>query len=141
MNFNELRQNQNAVGASSGMTLKDLLGKKSILPLPSGLHECTLKDITSTPTSRALRIIVTDSEDQKNYSVSINIGNTPEQADIFLSIISHLLEQLDLDDFDLDLLKGKIGSTVMILGIEKTSERGTFTNYSFNPAVMLNYLD
>lgn len=141
MNINELRQTKETATASQTLTLADLMGKQRILPLPAGLHECVLNDVTSTETSRAFRIVVESTENNAKYAVSINIGSTAESADIAMSIISHFLDQIDLTTFNLADIKSKIGSQIMILGTEKVTDRGVFTNYSFNPAVMMSHLD
>lgn len=138
-NLEKLKATAATTTTTQKLTLADMVGKQAILPLPVGLHECKLVDVPKTLTDTSFRLIV-ESEGQK-YSVSQNIGNTPEQADIFMNIISFLLEQLDMKVLDLEVLGKKIGETVMILASTKTTDRGTFVNYSFNPQTMVNIIN
>lgn len=139
MNLNELKAKAEAKAAAAEtktFTLADLAGQQAVLALPAGLHELTLDDVTSTSTSKSFRMIVQNPKTKAKYSVNINIGNNSEQASIFMSIMSHLLDQLDLKTFDLDAIKAKKGETICILGTDKVTDRGTFTNYNFNPVVL-----
>lgn len=146
MNINELRKRQETAATTQNVTLTlgDLTGKKAVLPLPDGLFECKLTEINSAPTARAFVFTVeaaevkdgSPEETTKPYRVSINIGNTSESASMFLSNISHFLDQLSLPEFDLDAIKGKIGETIVIYGQERISDRGTFLNYTFDPRII-----
>lgn len=142
MNINELKAKATTAQETKVFTLSDIQGKQAILALPIGLFECIIKDIPSTADSKSIRLIVeTTDKHPKTYAVSINIGNSAQSAEIFLNTMSHLMKQLDLGDtFDLDTLKTKVGSTICVAGIERTTDSGTFTNYSFNPAILAKYL-
>ena len=95
MNLNELKLNRETLTQNkTELTLADLIGKSAVLPLPAGLHECTFVDVTSTATSKSFRLVVEDSKTKQQYSVNLNIGNTTESAGIFLSIVSHFLDQI-----------------------------------------------
>lgn len=141
MNLKELEAKVKAenLNESKTLTLADLAGKSAVLPLPAGLHEVKIVDITSTSTSKSFRMVV-EATNKQQYAVNLNIGNNAEQAGIFLSIISHLLDQIGLKTLDLEAMKKKVGSEICVMGIERSTDRGTFVNYTFNPAVMASAL-
>ena len=141
LNLETLKATAATTTTTKKLTLADMIGKQSVLPLPVGLHECK---IIETPKldpenpSTSFRLIV-ESEGQR-YSVVISIGSTPAQGDIFMSIISHLLDQLEMKALDFDVLATKVGETICVLATENVTARGSFTNYSFNQKVMENIL-
>lgn len=139
MNLAELKKLRETTNVQAKQyTLEDLAATEAILPLPAGLHECKIIALPKDGKLTSFRMTVEC--DKKKYSVYINLGTTPESAQMARNNLDYLCQQLDIKKFDIKVLQEKIGEDILILGLERVTDAGTFVNYTFNTASMISYL-